>query len=201
MPDFNLVLRTLGLQVVKPLVYGVQIGRQAPAGVDRDYPAPDAEEQLNIAGESARKSYLGTPVFADVAFPREGKPDFVLETVLVDVAMRKNIITTVVQGKPGTVKEYISDGDYDVRIRGILVSQGNSQYPADQVRDLHQVLQRSEAIPVVADYLRFFDIYNLVVTGYNFSQVEGYQNIQMFEITCISDMPEELIEENATPDQ
>lgn len=201
MPDFNLVLRTLGLQVVKPLVYGVQIGRQAPAGVDRDYPDPDAEEQLNIAGESARKSYLGTPVFADVAFPREGKPDFVLETVLVDVAMRKNIITTVVQGKPGTVKEYVSAGDYDVRIRGILVSQGNSQYPADQVRDLHQVLQRSEAIPVVADYLRFFDIYNLVVTGYNFNQVEGYQNIQSFEITCISDMPEELIEENATPDQ
>lgn len=200
MPNFTLILRTLGLQVVKPIVYGVQIGRQEPAGVERNYPEFESEV-LNIAGEPARKSYLGTPVFADVAFPREGRPDLVLETVLVDVSMRKNIITTVVQGKPGSVKEYISDGDYDVRIRGILVSPGNNQYPGDQVRDLHEVLQRSEAIPVVADYLRFFDIYNLVVTGYNFNQAEGYQNIQTFEITCISDMPEELIEENATPDQ
>jgi hypothetical protein len=200
MPNFTLVLRTLGLQVVKPIVYGVQIGRQAPAGVERSYPEFDGEV-LNIAGEAARKSYLGTPVFSDVAFPRDGRPDLVLETVLVDVSMRKNIITTVVQGKPGTVKEYISDGDYDVRIRGILVSPGNDRYPGDQVRDLHEVLQRTEAIPVVADYLRFFDIYSLVVTGYNFNQAEGYQNIQTFEITCISDQPEELIEENATPDQ
>ena len=200
MPNFTLVLRTLGLQVIKPIVYGVQLGRQEPAGVERNYPEFESEV-LNIAGEAARKSYLGTPVFADVTFPRDGRPDMVLEPVLVDVSMRKNIITTVVQGKPGTVKEYISDGDYDVRIRGILVSPGNNQYPGDQVRDLHEVLQRSEAIPVVADYLRFFDIYNLVVTGYNFNQAEGYQNIQTFEITCISDMPEELIEENATPDQ
>lgn len=201
MPDFRLVLRTLGLQGLKPVVYRLQRGRQAPAGVDTRYPEQgDAGLGLNIAGEEARRSYLGTPVFSDISIPRDGRPDLLLETVLIEVSMRKNIVTTMVQGRPGTVKEYISDGDYDVRIRGVLVEPGSSQFPVQQVRDLHEVLRRSEAIAVVADYLRFFDIYNLVVTSYAFGQAEGYQNVQQFELTCISDNPEELIEENASPD-
>jgi hypothetical protein len=201
MPNFRLVLRALGLQGVKPVVYNFQFGRQEPAGVEKDYPSiSDSRSGLNIAGENARTSWLGTPVFSDIMVKREGKPDLVLETVLIDVAMRKNIVTTTVQGRPGTVKEYVSDGDYEVRIRGIIVEHGVNAYPFDQVRDLHEVLRRSEAIPVVADYLRFFDIYNLVVTSYNFAQSEGFQNIQTFELSCISDNPEELIEENASPD-
>jgi hypothetical protein len=169
--------------------------------VDTRYPEQsDAGLGLNIAGEEARRSYLGTPVFSDISIPRDGRPDLLLETVLIEVSMRKYIVTTPVQGRPGTVKEYISDGDYEVRIRGVLVEPGSSQYPAQQVRDLHEVLRRSEAISVVADYLRFFDIYDLVVTSYAFGQPEGYQNTQPFELTCISDNPEELIEENASPD-
>lgn len=201
MPNFRLVLGALGLQGIKPVAYNFQFGRQEPAGVDKNYPSIyDSRSGLNIAGENARTSWLGTPVFSDITIKREGKPDLVLETVLIDVAMRKNIVTTTVQGRPGTVKEYVSDGDYEVRIRGILVEHGLNAYPLDQVRDLHEVLRRSEAIPVVADYLRFFDIYNLVVTSYNFAQSEGFQNIQAFELSCISDNPEELIEENASPD-
>lgn len=201
MPNFRLVLGALGLQGVKPVVYNFQFGRQEPAGVDARYPEQGGDgAALNIAGEAARRSFLGTPVFSDIAIKREGKPNLVLETVLIDVAMRKNIVTTTVQGRHGTVKEYVSDGDYEVRIRGILANPGTNAYPIDQVRDLHEVLKRSEAIPVVADYLRFFDIYDLVVTSYNFAQSEGFQNIQTFELSCISDNPEELIEENASPD-
>jgi len=47
---------------------------------------------------------------------------------------------------------------------------------------------------VVSDYLRIFNIYNMVVVGYSFVQQAGYQNMQMFEIAAVSDDPEELIE-------
>lgn len=201
MPSFRLVLASLGLQGLKPIIYRAQLGTQRPAGTPNEYPVQDPVEAVDLNGDPARLSYLGTPVFSDVAFPRDGKPDLVLDTVLVDVSMRKNIVTTVVQGRPGTVKEYIADGDYEVRIRGILVSNGNNNYPGEQVRDLHQILVKSEAIPVVADFLRLYNIYNLVVMDYAFPQKEGFQNLQAFEITCLSDMPEELIEENASPDQ
>lgn len=201
MPGFRLVIASLGLQGIKPVIYRSRLGNQAQAGSPNEYPEQESAQPVDLNGDPARLSYLGTPVFADVAFPRDGKPDLVLDTVLIDVSMRKNIVTTVVQGRPGTVKEYIADGDYEVRIRGIIVSNGNNNYPGEQVRDLHQVLSRSEAIPVVADFLRLYNIYNLVVMDYSFPQKEGYQNLQAFEITCLSDAPEELIEENASPDQ
>lgn len=203
MPNFRLVISTLGLQGLKPVVYRLQTGQQAPAGVKSDYPQAATDDQsgtiIGQSQEEARKSWLGTPVFCDVQFLREGEDPIRLETVLVDVSQRKNIVTTAVQGRNGTVKEYISDGDYDVRIRGLVVTNGSSAYPYSQVRDLHDLLARSEALDVVADYLRLFNVYKLVVTGYSFPQKEGFQNVQAFEINCISDTPEELIEEeNAT---
>ncbi len=217
MPNYRLVLNALGLQGLKPVIYRAKFGATRPAGSSNEYSpvgdpypagtsydyAKQGEEGIpqNIAGDAARLSALGTPVFCDIAFPRNNKSDLVLDTVLIDVSMRKNIVTTPVQGRPGTVKEYISDGDYEVRIRGAIVENGTSNYPTNGVRDLHEILSRSEAIPIVADYLRQFNIYNLVVTDFSFPQREGYQNVQLFEITCLSDLPEELIEENASPDQ
>lgn len=217
MPNFRLILNSFGLAGLKPVVYRAQFGATAPAGSKSEYqpageplPAGAAYEYaeqgentapLNLGGDTARYSALGTPVFCDIAFPREGRPSLVLDTVLVDVSMRKNIVTTPVQGRPGTVKEYISDGDYDVRIRGAVVSDGNSEYPGPLVRELHEIITRSEAIEVVADYLRQFNIYSLVVTDFSFPQREGFQNVQLFDITCLSDLPEELIEENAAPNQ
>lgn len=200
MPSYRLVLASLGLGGLKPLIYKKQLGQQSPAGSNNDYPKIEEQAAIDLNGGPARFSYLGTPVFSDIVFPREGKSDFVIDTVLVDVSMRKNIVTTVVQGRPGTVKEYVSDGDYEVRIRGAIVSNGNNNYPYNDVRDLHELLSRSEALPVVSDYLRLYNIYNLVVLSYNLPQREGFQNVQVFEIQCLSDSPEELIEENASPD-
>lgn len=217
MPNYRLVLTALGLSALKPVVYRAQFGTTAPAGSNSEYnptgeplPAGTSYEYaqqgqvvpaVNLGGDNARFSALGTPLFCDLAFPRQGKSDLVLDTLLVDVSMRKNIVTTMVQGRPGTVKEYISDGDYDVRIRGAVVITGTNEYPGAQVRDLHEIITKTEAIPVVADYLRQFNIYSLVVTDFSFPQREGFQNVQLFEITCLSDLPEELIEENAAPNQ
>lgn len=206
MPSFELVIGALGLQGLKPVVYRRALDTQQPAEAANDYPAQQSTLVGDINGtsvEETRKSYLGTPVFSDLNFPGPDEgDDVVLETVLIDVSQRKNIITTPVSGRNGTVKEYISDGDYEVRIRGVLVTPGSTAYPYDQVRALGDRLRQPEALDVICDYLRNFDIYKLVVTDYSFPQNEGFQNVQAFEITCISDLPEELIEEeNATPDQ
>lgn len=198
MPSFRLILNSFGLQGLKPVIYRAQVGQQSPAGSAVDYPQQSAEQATHITGQgpdAAPTSLLGTPVFADVRFPRDGKSDIILDTILVDVSQRKNIVTTPVQGRNGTVKEYISDGDYDVRIRGAIVNTGSNGYPYGAVRDLHDLLSRSEALSIVADYLRLYNIYSVVVMSFNFPQQEGYQNTQLFEIECISDTPEELVSE------
>lgn len=190
MPDFRLTLNAFGLGVLKPVVYRLFAGRQAKAGeVSAEY--PDREGQVNNylgsrGTDENRLSYLGTPVFCDIAIEREGKEDLILDTVLIDVSMRKNIVTTPIQGRNGTVKEYISDGDYEVKIRGAVTS-ADFAYPRVFVRDLHEILKQSELLNVVSDFLLLYDIKELVVTDYSFPQREGFQNMQLFEISCISD--------------
>lgn len=200
MAAFRIVLNTFGLQGLKPVAYRVLggINPQTPAGAANDYPTQDGEETANITGggwDENPKSWLGTPVFCDVRFPQDGgKPEIELETVLVDVSQTKNIVTTAVQGRNGTIKEYVSDGDYEVRIRGAIVKPHSDMYPAKEVRELHELLTKSEALKTVSDYLRIFNIYSLVVKSFTFTQQEGFQNVQGFEINCISDTPDDLIE-------
>lgn len=201
MGAFQIVLSNFGLSNVKPIFYRAGLGETPPAGAANEYPVQVGKDVGNMTGEgwdAAPKSWMGLPVFADVRFPMPGnRPDINLQTVLVEVSQRKQIVTTAVQGRNGTVKEYIADGDYEVRIRGAIVTgAGADNYPYQDVRDLHELLSRSEAVEVVADYLRLFNIYSLVVTGYSFPQTEGLQNTQLFEIEAVSDLPEELIEED-----
>lgn len=138
--------------------------------------------------------YLGKPVFCDMVLRKhsDGK-GIQLLAVLADITQEKNIVTTVVQGRDGSVKEYISDGDFQVSIRGALIGQTNTAFPQAEVRALMNLLNAKEAINVVSDYFRLFSIYDIVVTGYKFAQKEGFQNIQLFEISAVSDTPIELI--------
>jgi hypothetical protein len=193
MSVFTIIAGSFGLGLVKPVIYRLGAGKPLVTGEGGRYVVPPGSESIeqnyHLAGgslDSERLSYLGTPVFCDVEIERgDGREAFRIETCLIDVSQTKNIVTTVVQGRNGTVKEYISDGDYEVQIRGALVT--DNYYPREEVRDLHELLKRSELLTVVSDYLLLFDIKELVVTSYSFKQQEGYQNVQLFEINAISD--------------
>ena len=108
--------------------------------------------------------------------------------------MSKNIIKTAIQGRNGTVKEYISDGDYDITLRGMLTSQNASQYPLEEFNRLLKLCELNEALTIVSDYIQLFGIYDIVIDSSSFPQREGFQNTQLFELKCVSDKPIELIE-------
>jgi hypothetical protein len=194
MSDFNIVLQGFGLQNLNTITYTSQ-----EKGLERrviDYPEQQGAAANYLHGGShdgSLTSRMGTPIFADFRFQKNKQvADMYLETVLIDVSQSKNIITTAITGRDGTIKEYISDGDYVINIKGALTTQGNL-YPLDDTRDLLAILRKKETLNIVSDYLRLFDIYNIVVTDYKFSQVEGFQNTQFFEINAISDIPYEFI--------
>ena len=99
-----------------------------------------------------------------------------------------------VTGLNGTIKTYVSDGDFDIRMRGMLIADNPNDYPIEEVKQLTELLKQPLSIEVVCDYLQLFGIYNLVIQDYNFPQSEGTQNTQVFEINALSDAPIELIE-------
>lgn len=164
----------------------IQQPRKSDYQIDQGQPQ---DEQLYL-------SALGTKVLVDLTFhgttyvDEDGNtfsfPDFVCETVLVSVNQTKNIVKTPIQGKKGTVKEYIGLGDYQVNINGIIVGP-NGVYPRADVQILKVMLCCNEAITVTSWYLQMFDINSIVIDSFDINQDEGGYSRQPFSISASSD--------------
>jgi hypothetical protein len=153
------------------------------------------------------KSSLGTPVFSDITFGDKANPEnnkytdnsgniisfepVTFNSVLITVSRAKKIIKTEIQGRDGTVKEYIGQDDYSVSVAGIICG-SNGHYPIDEVKALKQMLDAPIPIVITSWYLQNLDIDMLVVESYELGQDEGGYSYQQFSISCISDTPVEL---------
>lgn len=193
------ILSVVGLQGVKPALYSRGLGDPLPVG-GGDYPDQAAQPPTRMNTGSADEllvSYLGTPVWADLTLRiSETATEFLnLQTVLLTVEQEKNIVKTAPQGRSGTVKEYISAGDYSVTIRGAMVGQSPDEYPIDQVKQFLALVEANTAIVAISPFLQLFQIYNIVVETWRLEQLQGYQNVQPFEINAVSDTPIELVED------
>jgi hypothetical protein len=115
-----------------------------------------------------------------------------LEIALVNVSQTRNIVTTAVQGLDGTIKEYISDGDFNINISATLVGDEADVYPSDSVNTLLNMFKSKNAIDIYSTVLnKYFGIKSIVITNYNFYQAEvGMRNVQNVDFTCISDNPD-----------
>jgi len=197
----------------------------APARIARDIvfrAEAISIEEAQLAAADGR-SYLGTLVYGPLIFNsgRYFEQDDVLQqdpveyeglklhTVLTQVSMVKNIITTPINGRNGTVKEYISDGDYNISIFGSIVGENvgdlNSDvenaeiqdignfFPEVDVARLQTILTVPDAITLTSDFLSIFNISTCVVVDFNIPQKEATRNMQPFQINLLSD---ELIELN-----
>lgn len=117
--------------------------------------------------------------------------EIVLDTVLVEISSSKNIVETAINGMHGTVKEFITNGDYQITFSGAIVSKGKG-YPGEEVKTLNTILKAPVAIEVESELLALFSIYNIVVKSDSFPSKEGYSNTQLFSFNALSDEPLEL---------
>jgi hypothetical protein len=148
------------------------------------------------------KSDIGTDVFADVTFgsvtytDRIGKiittPSLTFQAILISLSFPRNIVKTEIQGRDGTVKEYIGEGDANISFRGVITG-SNGVYPADEVEQLRQVIKAPTSIPVTCTFLNDKDIYNVVFEDRTLDQSEGGYSYQTFVLQAISDIPQELL--------
>lgn len=179
------LLNGAGIQALKPKIFTLPI-----------------EAEIFQEDEKASVSYFGTPVYSNLKIRPfeynnlEGKTISIkngikIDSVLITITQTKNIVTTPIQGRNGTEKEYISDGDYQIEITGVINSQLNN-YPEDDVKELVQICNAPVPIPadcLISEYLNWFGIHTMVITSYEFPQGEGIRNQQEFSISAISDIP------------
>jgi D-alanine-D-alanine ligase-like ATP-grasp enzyme len=200
--SYRFVLQQFGLDRVNINKYSTR-ELDADAGSDYNSNAADRSTSMHTTAGGPPLSVLGTPVFCDLVISASrivnnqvtgqavqvGTESIQLFQVLIEVHQTKNIVKTAVAGMDGTVKEYMSLGDYMVTIRGVLTNTFKSDYPKEDVRQLVQLFVRKQALNVTSEYLSLFGITSLVVEDFKMGQEAGRQNMQKFEANCSSDMP------------
>lgn len=146
-------------------------------------------------------SVLNTPVYSDINFLPKTYTDNagrqvttkgqVYEAVLITVSQAKKIIRTEIQGRDGTVPEYVGMDDYQVVVNGII-TKPNGVHPVDEIADLKKMLDAPVAIDVACFYLQNLGIQSLIVLDYTFEQQAGGYSYQTFSITFSSFIPQQL---------
>jgi len=154
---------------------------------------------------SLYSSDLGTPVYADVTFGNSRTPTqwsdhygniytlpvLTLQAILIDVSFPRNIIKTIIQGRNGTVKEYIGEGDAQISFRGVITG-ANGHYPIETVEILKQIIRAPIAIPIVCTYLNTLGIDSIVFEDRTLNQQEGGYSYQQFTLNAVQDTPQEF---------
>lgn len=110
-----------------------------------------------------------------------------LEIALIEISNDRNIVKTKIAGANGTIKEYMSDGDFNINIKGSLVSKYSNMPPIDELDTLNIIIKHPEALTVRSNFLDYFDIQKLVIEKPVVKQREGMRNVVDFELQCVSD--------------
>ena len=145
--------------------------------------------------------YIGVPTLTSLAFEYNNIRVELVECVIT-VNQEKNIVTTPLQGRDGTIKEYISDGDYSISVDAAVCSYVINQngdvdfteshaYPLSRLEDLISFLKIKDSLLVHSDFLTLFGIHDAVVKTYGMVQ-ETHSNRQSFQIQMLSDTAYEI---------
>lgn len=155
-------------------------------------------------------SKLGTPVYSNIIFNASKViknkvvifqwDDFRIDDCLITVSQSKKIVTTEIQGRDGTVKEYIGMDDFVVNVSGRF-SGVYGVNPKDETRTLKEILSAGQPLEITNWWLLNLGITDLVITGFDIPQVEGEYSTQYFNFSAISDRPVEALITNQTQNQ
>lgn len=126
---------------------------------------------------------LGRPYFLPIRIDGQWLPN----APTMSIQCQKRIISTLVAGKAGTVKELISTDDYKLQIRGFAINFESNDYPYDDVEKIKDLWLQDKALEIYSDLTTMFEINNVVIESLSFPELVGMQNVQPFELSLISD--------------
>lgn len=161
-------------------------------------------KNIFIGLNNQEKSVDSTPtnhntIISEVGLKSIGK-QIIIKECIITINQDRNIITTPIEGMDGTIKEYISDNDYDITL-DIGVSNYDlynttsdikyKEYPLDRVQELLEFLKLKESIEISSEFLALFDVHNIIVKRYTLTQ-ETHTNRQFVNVQCLSEVAYEI---------
>lgn len=139
--------------------------------------------------KNAQDVWLGKTTLTRLFFKsKETEKIYEFEEAYVNVTRQKNIVETVVQGRDGTVKEFISNNDFSLDIEVAYSVENDERYPRDEMVAFHNLLEEKREVGVGSDFLNIFGIVEVVIKGYSVPQ-QTFSNRQKISIQAVSDKP------------
>lgn len=189
----SMIIKAAGLNVVRDKLLIVDSSRMAEE---------QATNEPNGAYSFDKKNTFGLPIFDVIVLKSlsytdfQGNTvnlgDFILDLVLVQAFMPREIVTTEVTGRDGHVHEYMSDGDWNIKLSGVLINPLMNTPPETLVRALAQFCRAKKEIEVTSTLLSYLDIFSIIIVEPHFNQRKAERNAIDFELNCLSDTPFEL---------
>ena len=171
------------------------------------YEAPDKKGYAFTRDMNKEMSSKGVPFYISTAkgvksfmptwlsASAQGTEKFLLQNAVMTITNRKKIVTTELINRGGTVKEEISIGDWELTVKGLIVS-NNKSYPEDEVQKLLNLYKKKSVLWVnnARTAMCMTDGERVIMTDLNLPTLSGYENIQPYEIKLLSDIEFELEE-------
>ena len=136
----------------------------------------------------------GNEVFMPIWLKDNLGNKFLLPNTVIDMSNKKTIVETPMVNRKGSVKEEISIEDWDINIKGIIVS-SDYDYPDELVQQLNSWYNLGYALEIInaKTGLILEDQEKVVLKSLRFPEVKGMKNIQPFEMNLVSDYDFQLI--------
>jgi hypothetical protein len=122
----------------------------------------------------------------DLTVSKSSFPAIFMDSAIMTVSKKKKIVKTEVVNRSSTRKEYITSGDYNIKISGVFSTNHHSIYPAADIEALIRALSAPIPLEVVSPHLFRFGITKLVVESFSFPNERGSYAQQKFSIQCCS---------------
>lgn len=205
--DLNEIFKSVWGYAAPPFLFGFQnnvenkvFGKDSVSNDFTFNEASSERREMNFLGELFYGlNNNGNEVFMPITLESANGKKFQLQNTVSSIACKKNIIETSLVGRQGTVKEEISVDDWEINVKGIIVSPDRC-YPDQQVSDLNQLFLSGESYTIInaRTSLIFGDKTvsgklesgeeRVVFKNLKFPELKGMKNVQAFECDLISDI-------------
>lgn len=124
---------------------------------------------------------------------------------ILEITRVKNIVKTPLQGRDGTVKEFISMGDWDLTFKGFIINPLANELPHELTAKMLSVFEINSQLTFYSEAFRRWgelrikgnktpeDVCSvIVIEDLKLPSMDGFENVQPFEIKAVSDNPVEI---------
>ena len=115
--------------------------------------------------------------------------DIRIDCVIMELEGENQLITTDIQGRTGTIIEYVGAKSYNVHCYGRFLADTAGVYPEADVAEFVRAMNANVPLQVSSWFLGMAGVYAIQIKKHSIHQEEGSQEYQKFEFDAMADAP------------